>query len=105
MSDDRIPKILMYRQIKVGKFNVRRPLKRCKDKLRSKLKFLEIPLDSFENRAKDLNDWRKTCHLAFASFESKQIRHLLELHHNTKLHSVVSAEQPNVIFVDLYADQ
>ena len=51
--DDRVPKILMYGQLEVGKHNVRRPWLRFEDKLRSNLRSLEIPVDSFENRAKD----------------------------------------------------
>ena len=63
IGDDRIPKIL-----EVGKHNAGRPWLRHKNKFRSKLKSLEMPLDCFENRVKERKDERKTCHLALASF-------------------------------------
>ena len=95
MNDDRIPKILMYGQLEDGKRNVGRPWLRYKDKLRSNLKSLKIPLDSFENSVRDRKDWRRTCHLALASFESRRIQHPRELRHSARLRSIEAAVQPN----------
>ena len=93
MNDDRIPKILMYSQLRDGKRNVGRPWLRYKDKFKTNLKSLNIPLDTFEKIADDRVAWRVTCHRALASFEKKRIQHLRELRQNTKLRSLIPATQ------------
>ena len=56
MSDDRIPNVLMYSQLDSGKRDVGRPWLRYKDKLKSNLTAVNVPLSTFKQVALDRKD-------------------------------------------------
>ncbi len=55
MSDERIPKILMYCELKDGNRNTGRLWLRYKDRLKYNLSATKIPVGSFEDLALDRN--------------------------------------------------
>ena len=57
MSDERIPKVLMYGQLDSGHRNVGRPWLGYKDKLKSNLAAVSIPYGTFEQVALERKDW------------------------------------------------
>ena len=90
MSDKRIPKILMFSELKSGKRGIGRPLLRYKDKLKHNLSALDIPIESFENLALDRKSWRATCQEKIKIFGANCIRKLKEERSRAK----INATQP-----------
>ena len=93
MSDDRIPKILMYSQLNDGKRNIGRPWLRYKDKLKYNLKALHIPLRTFEQNVSNRTEWRTTCHKAITSFKKDRILHLRDLREHSKSRALIPPAQ------------
>ncbi|CAH1252739.1 Hypp998 [Branchiostoma lanceolatum] len=62
MDDQRIPKVLLYGELAVGKRPLGRPKLRYKDNLKATLKSLSIPVDSWEVIAADRPQWRGAVH-------------------------------------------
>ena len=79
MSDDRIPKVLMYSQLDTGKRNVGRPWLRYKDKLKSNLTGVNVPLSTFEQE-----EWRGRCHDGIRNFEASHLERLQQAKARTK---------------------
>ena len=73
MSDERIPKILMYGELKDGKRNTCRPWLRCRDKLKYKLSATKIPVGSFKDLGQVRNKWRATIQNEISDFEVNRI--------------------------------
>ncbi len=60
MSDERLPKQLLYGQLSEGKRHRGRPKKRFKDSLKDSLRSLGIPHDTWETLATEKSTWRST---------------------------------------------
>ena len=78
MSDDRIPKMLLYGQLKHGHRDQGRPVKRYKDTLKANLKSCDINVNSWEDVATDRALWRHQCMLGAKTFESNRAAALQE---------------------------
>ena len=73
MSDDRIPKQLLYGELCIGKRASGGQVLRFKDTLRNTLKKFEM-YDGWENLAQDRSNWRKLIHSRADAFEEKTRR-------------------------------
>ena len=58
MSDERIPKALLYSELLVDKRSVGRPRLRYKDVCKRDLKSLNVDIDEWEKLTDDRNKWR-----------------------------------------------
>ncbi len=76
MDDCRIPKRLLYGQLKLGTRTRGRPLKRYKDALKSNLQCCNIDPLTWEECALDRALWRRTCHTGIQTFEAKRTKAL-----------------------------
>ncbi|KAI8516013.1 hypothetical protein Bbelb_068260 [Branchiostoma belcheri] len=72
MEDSRIPKVLLYGQLKQGQRNLGRPLKRYRDNLKANLKSCNIDANSWEEIAHDRTAWRSQCKLGTRIFEANR---------------------------------
>ena len=70
MDENRIPKQLLYGELADGHRSRGRPKLRFKDCLKSTLKTLEIPSDTWEERALDRPGWRSKLHKGSLSAEN-----------------------------------
>ena len=91
MSDERIPKILMYGELKDGKRNTGRPWLRYRDKLKYNLSATKIPVGSFEDLAQDRNKWRATIQNGISDFEVNRIEKLKVARSGTKVYTTQSS--------------
>ena len=73
MSDERIPKILMYIELKDGKRNTGQPWLWYMHKGKYNLSATKIPVGSFEDLALDRNKWRATIQNGIRDFEVNRI--------------------------------
>ncbi len=78
MSDDRLPKILLYGQLAKNKRPVGRPRLRYKDKLKDNLASLKLPLATWEKLALQRDEWRAACHQHVSSFEDQRCKEMLK---------------------------
>lgn len=69
MSDDRLPRQLLYSELSTGKRARGAPLKRYKDQLKETMKRTNINLSTWETLAKDRTIWRTTASAGVAQFE------------------------------------
>ena len=58
MSDERIPKVLLYGELVGGKRNVGRPRLRYKDACKRDLRTIGIGVDEWEKLSDDRVEWR-----------------------------------------------
>ena len=72
MPDNRIPKQLLYCQLREGKRSRGRPKKRFLDSLKASLKDFDIDTDTWESRAEDRPTWRSLIRSGAKSFESNR---------------------------------
>ncbi|XP_076435504.1 uncharacterized protein LOC143275349 [Babylonia areolata] len=72
MTDSRIPKMLLYGQLKEGHRELGRPCKRFKDTLKTNLKACDIDIASWETDALDRCRWRMLCSSGIKTFENKR---------------------------------
>ena len=73
MDDSRIPKALLYSQLKEGRRRMGRPCLRYKDTLKSNLKSCGLNLSTWEIDANNRSLWRSQCHEVVKQFEEKRI--------------------------------
>ena len=73
MGDDRIPKRLLYGQLKEGKRSVGRQKKRYKDTLKESPKDFGIESSSWEKKASDRTTWRRLTTQGAKSYERKRL--------------------------------
>ena len=92
MSNERIPKMLMYGELTNAPRKVGRPLLRYKDKLKSNLKALDIDLRGWEEVSKQRDQWRFQTHSKVNAFEQQRIQKMKQSRLQRKLrsHSVSS---------------
>ena len=90
MQDNRIPKILLYGQLREGHRETGRPYKRFKDSLKCNLKSCGINLSSWEVLAQDRNSWRQEIIHARKRFEERRALSLTEKRNRR----IQRAEQP-----------
>ena len=64
MGDTRIPKAMVYGQLKSGTRREGRPLLRFKDNLKSYMKKCHMESSSWENDCMNRLAWRNKCHRA-----------------------------------------
>ena len=86
MSDDRIPKYLLYGQCSSGSRKVGRPLLRYKDKIKANIKTLGLPED-WESLCKDRAAWRTNCFNLLKTFEKRRQDHRTLLRQRRNLSS------------------
>ena len=72
MSDSRIPKMLLYGQLKEGHRDLGRPHKRFKDTLKTNLKVCDIDIASWESEALGRSRWRQLSSRGTKAFERKR---------------------------------
>ena len=73
MSDERIPKRLLYDQLPDAKHHPGSQRKRYKDQLRVSLKVCVIDRRKWKELATDRSDWRELCYNAVNQFEERRI--------------------------------
>ena len=73
MSDDRLPKRLLYGELKEGKRSHGGQRKRFKDTLKGSLKHCGINPDNWEEAAQDRAAWRALVHSGVARYEEKRV--------------------------------
>jgi hypothetical protein len=76
MDDNRIPRQLMYSELKEGSRNQGRPRLRYKDTLKNNIKWCNIQTREFETAAADRASWRSTTFKATALFEEDRRQRL-----------------------------
>ena len=76
MGDDRLPKQILYSQIKNSKRLPGGQLLRYKDNLKTTLKKCHINLTSWEELSVDRALWRKSIQEGVKTFETERISHL-----------------------------
>ena len=72
MGDTRIPKAMVYGQLKSGTRREGRPLLRYKDNLKSNMKKCHMDSSSWENDCMNRPAWRNKCHSAVQAFENER---------------------------------
>lgn len=72
MKDDRIPKMLLYGQLKGGHRNQGRPVKRYRDNLKASLRSCKIDVNSWEETAHDRALWREQYCTGTRAFEASR---------------------------------
>jgi len=77
MSNARIPKMLLYGQLRDGHRDTGRPMKRFKDSVKENLKACNISLRDWETSALDRSSWRAMISSGTSFFEEKRVQ-LLE---------------------------
>ena len=74
MTDDRIPRALFYGQLKTGCRTRGSQRKRCKDLLKSTLKYCSIRLNTWETTTTNRPLWHNTCHTGLQDFDQKRLQ-------------------------------
>ena len=87
MDNSRIPKMLLYGQLKEGHRTQGRPLKRYRDTLKANLKSCNINVDTWEETAADRQQWRHQCHQGVKSFETNRTAAIQEKKNKRKQRS------------------
>ena len=59
LGDDRLPKQILYSQLREGSRGIGRPKLRYNDKIKRNLKDLNIPIGSWQDATRDRLNWRK----------------------------------------------
>lgn len=72
MSDDRLPKQLLYSELQDGHRNIGAPRKRYKDNLKIHLKNVDILTCNWEELAINRTEWRKSVQTGVAKFEQSR---------------------------------
>jgi len=72
MPDHRLPKILFYGELQLGKRSQGGQKKRFKDTLKTSLKALGVGLDTWEADAQDRTTWRSLIHGRAAAYEASK---------------------------------
>ena len=75
LEDDRIPKQLLYGELKLAKRPQFKPKKRFKDSLKDSLSKTGISWIGWENHAKDRAGWRRKIHNGVNAFEDSRVNH------------------------------
>ena len=73
MPDDRLPKKILYGELKVGQRSHGGQKKRYKDTLKASLKDFNIPTESWEQIAQDHTKWRGRIKRGASEYEAKRI--------------------------------
>ena len=73
MPDQRLPKKVLYAELKEGKRSQGGHKKRYKDILKASLKEFNIPTESWEQAAQDRTKWRCLINKGASQFEAKRI--------------------------------
>ena len=73
MTDNRLPKRLLYGELKKGKRSHGGQRKRYKDTLKGSLKHYGINPDNWEELAQDRSVWRALVHSGVTSYEEKRV--------------------------------
>ena len=69
MEDSRMPKAVLFGELKAGKRNCGAPKKRYKDQLKKQLSLADIPPNSWQDAASDRLTWWSTIQKASREFE------------------------------------
>ena len=73
MTDERLPKKVLYGELQEGKCSQGGQKKRYKDTLKASLKDFNIPTESWEQAAQDRTKWRCFINKGSSQFEAKTI--------------------------------
>ena len=73
MPDERLPKKVLYGELREGKCSQGGQKKRYKDTLKASLKDFNIPTESWEQAAQDRTKWRCLINKGASQFEAKRI--------------------------------
>ena len=87
MDNSRIPKMLLYGQLKEGHRTQGRPLKRYRDTLKANLRSSNINVDTWEETAADRQQWRHQCLQGVKSFEASRTAAIQEKKNKRKQRS------------------
>ena len=72
MSDERLPKKVLYGELQEGKRSQSGEKKRYKDTLKASLKDFDIPIGSWEQTAQERSKWRGLINKGAALYEKKR---------------------------------
>ena len=75
MSDERLPKQLLYGELEEGRRPAHKPKLRFKDCLKKALMLTGIGADSWERKAHDRDGWRRMVHDGCLMFERERVRY------------------------------
>lgn len=84
ICDNQIPKDSMYSQLHSSKRNVGWPWIRYKNKMKSTVEVVEVPLKTFEQMALERKELSVSCHNVIKAFELWCYQHLREARVKTK---------------------
>ena len=73
MSDERLPKQLLYGELEEGRRPAHKPKLRFKDCLKKALMLTGIGADSWERKAHDRDGWRRMVHDGCLMFERERV--------------------------------
>ena len=73
MTDERLPKKVLYGELQEGKRSQGGQKKRYKDTLKASLKDFNIPIESWEQAGQDRTKWRCLINKGASQFEEKRI--------------------------------
>ena len=74
MPDERIPKKLLYSELKLGRRTQGGQFKRFKDTIKANLKKCGIPVNNWEGLARNRTEWRKAVYDGTEAYEAKCIQ-------------------------------
>ena len=84
MEGSKIPKMLLYRQLKDGHCNQEQPFKCYKEFLKENLKTCGIDIPSWEETPKDQSLWRQICSCGLWIFKADRAGRILSRRENRK---------------------
>ena len=97
MTDDRLPKKLLYCELSEGKRAAGGPRKRYKDSLKASLGNLDLDVNSWEELATDRENWRAAVHCGAVFYEERQTEKAEEKRAQRKAREM-SSVQPGSAF-------
>ena len=90
MSDERLPKKILYGELQIGKCSHGGQMKRYKDTLKASLKDFNIPTESWEQIVQDRTKWRGLVRRSAGEYEAKIIREVEQKHAQRKARAKAS---------------
>lgn len=96
MSDDRLPRQILYSELSTGKRPPGAPMKRFKDQLKETLRNVSINPDTWCNLAEDRMSWRKTTSDAVLLFEQNRRRRETDTRQRRKLRQILPRPPPTI---------
>lgn len=95
MPDSRIPKMLLYGQLKEGQRGLGRPLLRFRDSLKANLRSCKIDAENWEDTAADRERWRQQVTQGIETFEQARTESIQDKRKRRK-HGALTSTQDKI---------